>query len=732
MAAETVVFEIKVEAPRSNQKAVQDVDDSVSSLEKSFQDLQKRASLTADDLQNATVKGAKSAAKATRQAGEGAQAGADSMQELQRRANLAAVDLGRIAQDAPYGLIGIANNIEPAVQSIQRLRASAAQAGTSALPALASALTGPTGIAVAAISAMAILESQIPRIQRFFGAQRKGAEETKEAYGELFELVRGGAQIENIELGTQQVQEIQEQLDAINSELDAGAFSTLEDRFTQFFDAADRDPEGFRAMQRLLQIKEGLEGSPTLARLLESVGVRVDLLAEQGASADANYRALFQSLTSNRDVLMALREEAVSLADALEEQVAPATEDALRDRFVRGLLDSSSILESIGQQFDDLVARQQRVSEVIDVDRVEQLEERASFLRDALESIATQDLDVSDAGIQQLQGQLAEVNDEIARLQRPAGPGLPELEAIVDQLQEAEDVDFEEELQLGPLAELELELMSIDQLTQDGILNGSEADAQRLEAARRALRRLQQQARQGVDVNAADVDRVRSQIKELEGETEEAVSSGASAGLERGLSRGITSAYQTAFQGFLGQIENDMARAMIQAMLQVITSAAAAKLSSILSGEGGGDNEGPSAGGIINTILTIGAQAFDSGGYTGDGRRFEPAGIVHRGEYVIPKPVVDQTGPRFWQQMASMPSFATGGYVGRAPASGPASGSDAGMVAEVRRLANEVARLKQNPAPVKVTRSDSRRIRDSARRLDQSRQDIVPRPNRNE
>ena len=177
--AETVVFEIKVESPRSNAAAVDDVDDSISSLEKSFQDLQKRAQLTADDLQNAAVEGAQAASQATQQVGQNASAGADSMQELQRRANLAAVDLGRIAQDAPYGLIGIANNIEPAVQSIQRLRMAASEAGTSALPALIKGLTGPTGIAVAAITAMSIFESQIPKIQRFFGAQRRGAQEAR-------------------------------------------------------------------------------------------------------------------------------------------------------------------------------------------------------------------------------------------------------------------------------------------------------------------------------------------------------------------------------------------------------------------------------------------------------------------------------------------------------------------------------------------------------------------------
>ncbi|MGP9633889.1 phage tail tape measure protein [Halomonas sp. AOP43-A1-21] len=42
----------------------------------------------------------------------------------------------------------------------------------------------------------------------------------------------------------------------------------------------------------------------------------------------------------------------------------------------------------------------------------------------------------------------------------------------------------------------------------------------------------------------------------------------------------------------------------------------------------------------------IAATGYASGGYTGSGSRNEPAGIVHRGEYVMPKNVVDQPGMR--------------------------------------------------------------------------------------
>lgn len=54
---------------------------------------------------------------------------------------------------------------------------------------------------------------------------------------------------------------------------------------------------------------------------------------------------------------------------------------------------------------------------------------------------------------------------------------------------------------------------------------------------------------------------------------------------------------------------------------------------------------------------------FASGGYTGAGGKYDVAGVVHRGEYVVPKEQVNQsTGtPYFMQQM---PKFFSGGYVG--------------------------------------------------------------------
>jgi hypothetical protein len=57
-------------------------------------------------------------------------------------------NLSRVAQDAPYGFMGIANNLNPLLESFQRLSKETGSAG-GALKAMVSGLSGPAGIGIA-------------------------------------------------------------------------------------------------------------------------------------------------------------------------------------------------------------------------------------------------------------------------------------------------------------------------------------------------------------------------------------------------------------------------------------------------------------------------------------------------------------------------------------------------------------------------------------------------------
>ena len=73
--------------------------------------------------------------------------------------------------------------------------------------------------------------------------------------------------------------------------------------------------------------------------------------------------------------------------------------------------------------------------------------------------------------------------------------------------------------------------------------------------------------------------------------------------------------------------------------------------------------------GIFSSFAGAGAgfgMGFSDGGYTGDGGKFEPKGVVHGGEFVVNKEVVSQPGAReFLERMnANTKGYADGGYVG--------------------------------------------------------------------
>ena len=78
-----------------------------------------------------------------------------------QQAGMALTDVGRIAQDLPYGFIGIQNNLNPMLESFQRLRAETGSTG-AAFKAMGSALIGPAGLgfALSAVSAGILIYQQ--------------------------------------------------------------------------------------------------------------------------------------------------------------------------------------------------------------------------------------------------------------------------------------------------------------------------------------------------------------------------------------------------------------------------------------------------------------------------------------------------------------------------------------------------------------------------------------------
>ncbi|WP_024561703.1 phage tail tape measure protein [Franconibacter pulveris 601] len=78
---------------------------------------------------------------------------------------------------------------------------------------------------------------------------------------------------------------------------------------------------------------------------------------------------------------------------------------------------------------------------------------------------------------------------------------------------------------------------------------------------------------------------------------------------------------------------------------------------------GGGGGSTPS-GAYTAATANVG---FDGGGFTGDGGKYEPAGVVHRGEFVFTKEATSAIGvDNLYAMMRGAHGYASGGVVGRA------------------------------------------------------------------
>jgi hypothetical protein len=101
-------------------------------------------------------------------------AGMNQLTKGTNQANFALVNFSRVASDAPFGIIGIANNIDPLVQSFVSLRKETGS-GKAALAALGASLTGGGGL----ILGISLVTSALQFAQIGFDRWFKSTKDTK-------------------------------------------------------------------------------------------------------------------------------------------------------------------------------------------------------------------------------------------------------------------------------------------------------------------------------------------------------------------------------------------------------------------------------------------------------------------------------------------------------------------------------------------------------------------------
>ena len=114
------------------------------------------------------------------------------------QATQALVNVSRVAQDAPYGFIGIANNLNPLLESFQRLKETSGSAG-SALKEMAKGLMGPAGIGLALGVVSSLVVAFGPKIAKFINGTDE-ASEAQDKFAESLNKARASASESGIKL----------------------------------------------------------------------------------------------------------------------------------------------------------------------------------------------------------------------------------------------------------------------------------------------------------------------------------------------------------------------------------------------------------------------------------------------------------------------------------------------------------------------------------------------------
>ena len=195
------------------------------------------------------------------------------------------------------------------------------------------------------------------------------------------------------------------------------------------------------------------------------------------------------------------------------------------------------------------------------------------------------------------------------------------------------------------------------------------ATAKRAEALVNRLGSTEEQA-QGVERIAAvqaQADEARAKNKEAEAlalEEQAATAAQSLAGIEERIKALQADAAAIAVQVDIEQAE--AAVSQIQASLAAIPAEKTVTINVVTNSSGNAEATLAAGDALLNNDAT----GYARGGYTGPGSKYAPAGIVHRGEYVLPQSVVQQSGMLQFlrrlhmQGVAAIPGYASGGLVG--------------------------------------------------------------------
>lgn len=204
---------------------------------------------------------------------------------------------------------------------------------------------------------------------------------------------------------------------------------------------------------------------------------------------------------------------------------------------------------------------------------------------------------------------------------------------------------------------------SLNQSVQEGLdlarfeqqISGMTVAQQRVELA--VYQQQQEAKRNGITLSDQELAKIREKItltQQLDASNQQVAASSA----------GLKDAQQYFAEGFTSSLSGLLTgtQTLNGALQSLLSSLVDATLQAALLGKGPLSGLfGGMGGGILGAIF-----GFSEGGYTGDGGKYQPAGVVHRGEYVMSKKATERLGVGNLEILhrSALKGYAAGGHVG--------------------------------------------------------------------
>jgi hypothetical protein len=398
---------------------------------------------------------------------------------------------------------------------------------------------------------------------------------------------------------------------------------------------------GEKEQQQLLnQIDELGKTRDTAQKKLDTDFNRDDLVRTKQAEADKAQAKLIGLTEGTREYYSALLD-----AQEAEKQLALSKlEDTKENEAARNLILQQSAKDS--QDIIDNIALSDP--------------KKLGFAASVFQQLFGVDDNIANAAAQRFAQTFSIIQDGLNQLQQQANEArAADIQAQLDQVKVASEtiqsaIDEAKAASDGLKSELDESDARIKDL-EDKLANAKGTDRERiikvLEAERQKNQQLaQEKAKQDAAAKKAEAEKLRigqEQVR-LEAEKQDALNkTGAAQKVLSQISKGLAAA--------------DAVRAAVSATASAAAIPFPANIPAILT----------AIGTVASAVLAAKSfgDGFAEGGYTGDGGKYEPAGVVHKGEYVMTaRQVSDPNNAAILQyleaQRLGMPGYYDGGMVG--------------------------------------------------------------------